>query len=96
MSDLQRMLDSVPLGLLSANRYDTDDEHVLSLWADGKTTDIRWPRWTQTESRCSLCGAAITQRWDGDEWVDAAGHSIPGEHDGQLHAPEAALEEPTP
>ena len=33
----QRMFDG-------ANRYDTDDEIVLSLWADGETWDIRIPK----------------------------------------------------
>jgi len=27
-----------------ANRYDTDSDHVLHLWAGGKSWDIRWPR----------------------------------------------------
>jgi hypothetical protein len=36
----------IPLGLYAgANRYDTDNEHVLSVWTDdGQTYDLRWPR----------------------------------------------------
>lgn len=35
----------LPLGMYAgANRYDTDDECVLSLWReDGTTHDLRWP-----------------------------------------------------
>jgi hypothetical protein len=38
--------DEVPLGMWDgANRYDTDDEHVLTLWRkDGTTFDLRAPR----------------------------------------------------
>jgi len=34
----------LPVGMYQANRYDTDNEHVLTLWADGKTWDIRRDR----------------------------------------------------
>jgi hypothetical protein len=38
-------LPTVPIGLYSgANRYDTDDEHVLTLWVDGVTYDLRAPK----------------------------------------------------
>jgi hypothetical protein len=39
------MLLRLPLGMyVGANRYDTDNECVLSLWtAEGVTHDIRWP-----------------------------------------------------
>lgn len=37
-------ISGIPLGQYAgANRYDTDTEHVLSLWADGKTFDVRVP-----------------------------------------------------
>lgn len=59
LADRRRMLASVmeqlvalPLGQYDgANRYDTDDEHVLTLWAnDGTTHDIRWPRATDAKA----------------------------------------------
>lgn len=36
----------LPMGLfVGADRYDTDDEHVLHLWdAAGLSYDVRWPK----------------------------------------------------
>lgn len=45
MAEIQ--LDSIirlPFGQYQANRYDTDTEHVLTLWRDGETWDVRVPR----------------------------------------------------
>lgn len=43
---LQASLDTLPLGLfVGANRYDTDDCHVLHLWtAAGVSYDVIWPK----------------------------------------------------
>ena len=42
---VREVLLSVPLGAHDGwNRYDTDDEHVLHLWADSESFDIRVPR----------------------------------------------------
>lgn len=44
---------AVPMGLyVGANRYDTDDEHVLHLWqADGSFIDLRYPKRPTENSR---------------------------------------------
>jgi hypothetical protein len=35
----------LPLGTFAgASRYDTDDEHILTLWVNGLTFDVRRPR----------------------------------------------------
>jgi hypothetical protein len=42
---LRYQLRDLPTGVFEgANRYDTDDEHVLHFWRDGKSWDVRWPR----------------------------------------------------
>jgi len=42
---VREALLTVPLGAHNGwNRYDTDNEHVLSLWTDGQTWDIRVSR----------------------------------------------------
>lgn len=42
---LREALDSIPPGVYEgANRYDTDDEHVLHLWRDGQSWDVRLAR----------------------------------------------------
>ena len=44
-SELVKALEDLPSGTyLGANRYDTDDEHVLHLWRDGQSWDLRVPR----------------------------------------------------
>ena len=44
---LVEMLLGLPAGVYEgANRYDTDDEHVLHLWRGGQSWDIRLPRVT--------------------------------------------------
>lgn len=42
----QEGLDALPLMLFAgANRYATDDTHVLHLWTqDGRSFDVMWPR----------------------------------------------------
>lgn len=38
-------LSKIPLGMFEgANRYDTDDEIVLTVWGGGKTFDLRAPK----------------------------------------------------
>lgn len=38
-------LDNLPgIRFDGANRYNTDDEQALTLWIDGQTWDVRWPR----------------------------------------------------
>lgn len=39
-------LTDLPMGLyVGANRYDTDDQHVLHLWSqDGRSFDVTWPK----------------------------------------------------
>lgn len=40
--DVREALEAIPQGVYSgANRYDTDDEYVLTMWRDGHTVDIR-------------------------------------------------------
>lgn len=40
--EVRKVLTSMPFSAeYKANRYDTDDEMVLSIWKDGKTFDIR-------------------------------------------------------
>ena len=34
----------LPLGVYDANRYDTDNERVLHLWAGGLSYDLRTPK----------------------------------------------------
>lgn len=47
---LRDALLSLPLAVFEgANRYDTDDEHVLHLWAGGQSWDIRLPRLAASE-----------------------------------------------
>jgi len=42
---MRRELASLPNGVFEgANRYDTDTEHVLHLWRDGQSWDIRVPK----------------------------------------------------
>lgn len=42
---LREALESLPTAVYEgANRYDTDDEHVLHLWRDGQSWDIRLPK----------------------------------------------------
>jgi hypothetical protein len=46
-----RELPRLPLGLYEgANRYDTDNEHVLHLWRGGQSWDIRWPKVSSKET----------------------------------------------
>lgn len=41
-TQIRKVLKSMPMSAdYKANRYDTDDEIVLSVWNDGKTFDIR-------------------------------------------------------
>lgn len=46
LGPLDWQLGQLPLTtFVGANRYDTDDEHVLHLWtSDGQSFDIRWLR----------------------------------------------------
>ena len=45
MSVIKKLLLSMPISAeYKANRYDTDNEIVLSIWNDGKTFDIRIPK----------------------------------------------------
>jgi len=42
---LRAELDAIPLGAhIGWTRYDTDTEHVLSVWTAGETWDIRVPK----------------------------------------------------
>jgi hypothetical protein len=42
---LREAMESLPVGVYEgANRYDTDDEHVLHLWKDGQSWDVRLPK----------------------------------------------------
>lgn len=42
---LREVLTAIPQGAHDGwNRYDTDNEHVLHLWADGESWDIRVPK----------------------------------------------------
>jgi hypothetical protein len=47
---LRRALGNLPLGLyVGANRYDTDEHHVLHLWTeDGRSFDVTWS-WDEFE-----------------------------------------------
>jgi len=45
LGDLSNAVIDLPFGVYEgANRYDTDDEHVLHLWRGGQSWDIRLPR----------------------------------------------------
>ena len=63
----ETQLDSIirlPFGQYQANRYDTDTEHVLTLWRDGETWDVRVPRPSASDIRqyrpCTCDGRPVT------------------------------------
>jgi len=43
-SIIGEQMKNIPMGTLNANRYDTDTEHVLHVWVDGNSFDIRVPK----------------------------------------------------
>ncbi|MCU0297319.1 MAG: hypothetical protein MUF33_02225 [Candidatus Nanopelagicales bacterium] len=49
----------LPFGQYQANRYDTDTEHVLTLWRDGETWDVRVPRPSAVPARGVLPGRIV-------------------------------------
>lgn len=45
IDEISKLLRSMPQGTeYRATRYDTEDQHVLSVYNDGKTYDIRIPK----------------------------------------------------
>lgn len=62
LDDVLAQLLSLPqTAFEGANRYDTDNEHVLHLWVGGQSYDIVWPRETPEP-----VGAedVVTYTWD--------------------------------
>lgn len=46
LRSVETQVRELPMGLfVGANRYDTDDTHVLHLWTGaGESYDVRWPK----------------------------------------------------
>lgn len=43
--NVDQQVRDLPQGVFEgANRYDTDDMHVLHLWGGGQSWDVMWPK----------------------------------------------------
>jgi len=82
---LRAALQGIPHGAHEGwNRYDTDDEHVLSLWADGQTWDLRVTRMDRRNER-PFIGATLAEPAEPGvvepDWLKLHAEGMGGRHD---------------
>lgn len=81
LGKIKQMLKDIPLGSnYQANRYDTDDEHVLCVWVDDVTFDIRFEKSYKKPKKendeCPGCGEKSVDLKESEPVCDLCGWAV--------------------